>query len=147
MHQHGQGVEQDIKMAVDFYQKGCELGMANKRTSENTWSVVHDFWKLPSLSVTCNGRLLQNLIVHLFRKALDNQQCGILFDDTANAPVIHITFLFCALLKVTLMPTSAWPNATLTAKEWNSRRRRHLKATWKPASQVCWIFGISFSGT
>lgn len=27
MHQHGQGVEQDIKLAVEFYQKGCELGM------------------------------------------------------------------------------------------------------------------------
>jgi hypothetical protein len=26
MHQHGQGVEQDSKMAVDYYLKGCELG-------------------------------------------------------------------------------------------------------------------------
>lgn len=26
MYQHGQGVEQDIKQAVEYYQKGCEFG-------------------------------------------------------------------------------------------------------------------------
>ena len=29
MHYHGQGVEEDWKMAVDYFQKGCELGEWN----------------------------------------------------------------------------------------------------------------------